>query len=113
MIGDLGIEPHLNDSMRLKGLLVVMTTPSEKRGRPQLGCHHDLAQRARDLQLDKKLLLLAYQLNRVQVDYISVFGIHLRSDLVGIASCLPSLALKIQHLGVKDLSIPLPHYFQF
>ena len=54
MIGDLGIEPHLNYSMRLKGLLVVMTTPSEESRRHlQFGCHHELAQRARDLQLKK------------------------------------------------------------
>jgi hypothetical protein len=50
MIGDLGIEPHLNYSMRLKGLLVVMTTPSEdSRRHLQFGCHHEFAQRARDL----------------------------------------------------------------
>jgi hypothetical protein len=90
-----------------------MTTPSEERRRHlQFGCHHELGQRARDLQL-KKNLLLAHQLNRVQVDYISVLGIHLGDNLVGIALRLPALTLEIQHLGVKDLGIPLPYYFQF
>jgi hypothetical protein len=84
-----------------------MTTPSEERlGHLQFSCHHELAKRARDL------LLFAHQLDRVQVNNISVLGIHLSDDPVGIALRLPSLALEIQHLGVKDLGIPFPYYFQ-
>ena len=99
--------------MRLKALLVVMTDAERREGEPicTLVAHHELAKRERDLQL-KNLLLLPHQFDRVQVDHISILGIHLGDDPVGIALRLPTLALEIQHLGVKDLSIPLPHYFQ-
>jgi hypothetical protein len=95
--------------MRLKGLLVVMTTPSEERRR-----HLQFVITSSCSGIcSRKNLLLAHQLDRVKVDYVSVLGTHLGDDLVGIALRLPSLALEIQHLGVKDLGIPFPHYFQF
>lgn len=111
MMGDLGIRPHLNYSMRRQRSTVVMIIRWEE---CILGCHHELAQRARDLHSDWRwpLLRLAHQFDRVQVDYIPVLGIHLGDDLVGIALRFPALALKIQHLGMKGLGIPLPHYFQ-